>query len=139
MNISVAPMTAKQAASFVRKVAETTALYSKDWENFEEMVAGMFDAALSIGPIKAAQAPPPDETRESPKKQLRDTSALVQAAREAFGRHTPGTCRWLSEGDGCTCLKCVADALVLVTAQRDSLQHVLDRLSEANSPEKEAK
>ena len=58
MTVTVAPMTAKQAAAFVRKVAETTALYSKDWENFEEMVAGMFDAALSIGPTPAPPADP---------------------------------------------------------------------------------
>lgn len=60
-----------------------------------------------------------------------DTVKLARAAREAFDRFTPGGCRWLSEGDACTCLKCVADALESVAADRDALRTQLKEIADS--------
>ena len=74
-------------------------------------------------PTPVAAAQPRPATREQ---------ELVAVVREAFDTFTPGQCKWFSKGpDGCTCLKCVADRLVLVTAQRDALQSQWDRRAAA--------
>ena len=83
--------------------------------------AGEQMAALLAPKDSDALAPPPQPTTVTREQEL------VAAARQAFDTFTPGQCRWWrSAGDDCTCLKCVADRLVLVTAQRDALQSQLD-------------
>ena len=45
----ITEMTAEQAANMLRKMAETTAGASQNWENYELICVGMLNDALAAG------------------------------------------------------------------------------------------
>ena len=59
--MQTAMMTPKEAATFIRRMAETTASASQNWDNFEAIVESMImaamDAARAFGQKEPAPAP----------------------------------------------------------------------------------